>query len=262
MKFKKSIAAFGLAVCVLAQPAKAEQSKENCKTYRLSAGHDRATLAATNFTITNDGPESVVIETDGDQSLREIIEPSNNSEVNGFAGDPRFTYFVRLAKADGRSTITVCSHAGELDDAEAAYDRGDYATALQLLQPLAERGVANAQMLTGVMYAYGLGVSQDYAEALEWFRKSAEQNHPIAQYYLGVTYAESKGVRQDFAEALKWFLKAAANTTQLRSAISVSCMSTATAYRWIMYRRLCGGCLRQTGVTRMQSPAVTSLPSR
>jgi uncharacterized protein len=35
--------------------------------------------------------------------------------------------------------------SGPLDDAQAAYERGDYATALQLLRLLAERGDAEAR---------------------------------------------------------------------------------------------------------------------
>ena len=46
-----------------------------------------------------------------------------------------------------------------------AYNRGDYATALKELRPLAEQGDADAQSLLGYLYSEGLGVTQDYAEA-------------------------------------------------------------------------------------------------
>jgi uncharacterized protein len=39
--------------------------------------------------------------------------------------------------------------AGPLDDATAAYARGDYATALRFIRPLAERGDANARYNLG-----------------------------------------------------------------------------------------------------------------
>ena len=35
--------------------------------------------------------------------------------------------------------------AGPMEDAAAAYKRGDYATVLQLVRPLAEQGLAHAQ---------------------------------------------------------------------------------------------------------------------
>ena len=43
--------------------------------------------------------------------------------------------------------------AGPLEDAAAAYSRGDYATALRLLRPLADQGDAVAQNYLGVMYS-------------------------------------------------------------------------------------------------------------
>ena len=81
---------------------------------------------------------------------------------------------------------TVPADAGPFEDGEAAYDRGDYVTALQHLRPLAGQGHAEAQYFLGVMYNYGTrflalqrqrhagqlgkdndgdGVPQDYAEA-------------------------------------------------------------------------------------------------
>ena len=91
----------------------------------------------------------------------------------------------------------------------AAYDRGDYATALRELRPLAEQGSVFAQNYLGIMYNYGWGVAQDFAEALKWYRKAAEQGNAGAQTGLGGMYILGQGVPQDFAEALKWFRKAA-----------------------------------------------------
>ena len=47
------------------------------------------------------------------------------------------------------------------DEGFAAYYRGDLATALRELRPLAEQGVAGAQYHLGLMYDLGRGVSQD-----------------------------------------------------------------------------------------------------
>lgn len=41
--------------------------------------------------------------------------------------------------------------AGPVEDAQTAYDHGDYATALRLWQPLAEGGNADAQFNLGFM---------------------------------------------------------------------------------------------------------------
>ncbi len=72
--------------------------------------------------------------------------------------------------------------AGPLEEGAAAYQRGDYATALRLLRPLAEQGDAAAQNNLGVISANGRGVPQDDAEAAKWFRLAAEQGLVEAQF--------------------------------------------------------------------------------
>ena len=67
------------------------------------------------------------------------------------------------------------------DEAVAAYDRGDYATAIRGFPVHAEQGNAAAQLKLGLMYAKGKGVPEDDAEAVKWFRKAAEQGHARAQ---------------------------------------------------------------------------------
>ena len=99
--------------------------------------------------------------------------------------------------------------ADQNDDAWAAVHAGDYATAINILKPLAEQGDAGAQNSLGAMYANGQGVPQDYAVAVKWCRKAAEQGFAKAQHNLGILYTEGQGVPQDYAEALKWYHKAA-----------------------------------------------------
>ncbi len=105
--------------------------------------------------------------------------------------------------------LTVPANAGSLDDGVAAYQRGDYAAALRLWQPLAEQGDADAQYNLGVMYDNGRGVRQDDGEAVKWYRKAAEQGVADAQHNLGHAYANGRGVPQDHGEAVKWYRKAA-----------------------------------------------------
>ena len=95
------------------------------------------------------------------------------------------------------------------DEGLAAYQRGDYETALRELKPLAEQGDALAQAKLGVMYHHGRGVPQDYAEAAKWFCRAAEQGYAVAQHNLGVMYDKGQGVPQDYAEALRWYRRAA-----------------------------------------------------
>jgi uncharacterized protein len=96
-----------------------------------------------------------------------------------------------------------------LEDGVAAYQRGDFAAALRLFQPLAEHGDASAQSNLGVMYEQGRGVAQNYREAMRWFRLAAIQGNASAQSNLGVMYYKGQGIAQDYGEAMKWYRMAA-----------------------------------------------------
>lgn len=126
-------------------------------------------------------------------------------------------------------------------EAEAAFERGDFETAVELLRPAAEQGNARAQTGLGSAFCemqnvdecvrwwrraadqgyasaqYNLGIiyestrmgSPDYKEALVWYRKAAEQGLAYAQHNLGNLYVQGYGVDQDSKAAASWFLKAA-----------------------------------------------------
>jgi len=93
----------------------------------------------------------------------------------------------------------------------AAYDQGDYATALKEWRPLAEQGDAEAQYSLGVMYAhFRHGRSVDYGQAVHWYHLAAEQGHKMAQYKLGALYHHGEGMMpQDYGKAARWYRLAA-----------------------------------------------------
>jgi uncharacterized protein len=101
--------------------------------------------------------------------------------------------------------LFASAQAGPLEDAKAAADRGDYATTLRILGPMAEQGNADAQVNIGAMYANGQGVPQNYAEAVVWYRKAAEQRNANGQNDLGAMYLRGQGVPQDYVLAHMWF---------------------------------------------------------
>jgi len=136
--------------------------------------------------------------------------------------------------------------ADTMQDGDAAYHRGDYATASKIYGALAAQGnpraqnnlgmislkghgavhndaeslkwfrlaaaqgLAEAQLNLGAMYAEGLGLAQDYAQAGKWFRLAAEQGEAKAQFNLGLLYMSGSGVAHDDAQALTWVRKSAA----------------------------------------------------
>lgn len=99
--------------------------------------------------------------------------------------------------------------AAWLKRATSAYRRGDYAAALRLVQPLAERGNPIAQYNLGIMHDEGRGVRRNGAEAAKWYRKAANRGNAEAQFVLGILYQEGQGVRKNVAQAAKWFRHAA-----------------------------------------------------
>lgn len=143
----------------------------------------------------------------------------------------------------------IVARAAPIDDALQAVQRKDYATAVRLLQPLAEAGDARAQVQLGTLYYHGHGVPEDDALALQWYDRAARQGqaqaqyllanlyafghagvpeghdamrvaaqwyfeaarqgHMDAQYSLGLLFLAGSGVTQNAAEARKWFGRAA-----------------------------------------------------
>jgi TPR repeat protein len=105
--------------------------------------------------------------------------------------------FLALALVGGAA-------AGPLEDGQAAHQRGDYAAALLLWRPLAERGNAAAQVDLGLLYSLGQGVPHDNTEAAKWYRKAAEVGDETAQALLGGLYSDGRGVPQDYVQAHMW----------------------------------------------------------
>ena len=94
--------------------------------------------------------------------------------------------------------------AGPLEDAVAAFEKDDYATALRLLRPLAEQGEVRAQ--------HRLGVCTNTAPACRRITRRQRRGtaRPLsratpAQAGLGVLYFNGQGVRKDYVRAHMWW---------------------------------------------------------
>jgi uncharacterized protein len=90
-----------------------------------------------------------------------------------------------------------------------AYGARDYARALKIWRPLANKGAAHAQYGLGAMYENGQGVAPNTVKASGWYRKAAEQGHPDAQFNLGNLYGDGRGVARDLDRGMQWLRKAA-----------------------------------------------------
>ncbi len=100
-------------------------------------------------------------------------------------------------------------YAGPFGDGVAAYDKGDYATAVRLLKLAADQGHARAQFNLGLMYFNGEGVTQNYQEAARLYKLAADQGLANAPYNLGWMYFNGEGVTQNYQEAVRLFKLAA-----------------------------------------------------
>jgi uncharacterized protein len=119
--------------------------------------------------------------------------------------------FLPLAAAFAALMAAAPVSAGVADDAKAAHDRGDDATALKLWRSLAEQGDVEAQFRLAVAYDLGKGLQQDYAAAAQWYRRAAEQGHVMAQHNLAHMYESGHGLPEEYAlqAAVVWYARAA-----------------------------------------------------
>ena len=115
---------------------------------------------------------------------------------------------IRAVIAMALLSVAVPAPGEDLDDAAAAYARGDYENALRWWRQSAERGNATAQFQLGFMHRYGLGVAQSYEQAVSWYRKAAAQGHAGAQNDLGRMYEYGYGVAQNYVKAISCYRKA------------------------------------------------------
>lgn len=106
------------------------------------------------------------------------------------------------------AAIAVTAAAAEpktIKDGIAAWQRSDYAQAVAIWRPLAEKGDSDAQFNLGQAYRLGRGVTVDLATAQSWLEKAAKAGHLDAQTTLGLLLFDS-GSRD---RAIQWLKKAA-----------------------------------------------------
>ncbi|MCB1499222.1 MAG: sel1 repeat family protein [Bauldia sp.] len=140
-------------------------------------------------------------------------------------------------------------------DGVGAYQRGDYAAALEMLKGPASNGHALAQLTLGLMYYDGSGVPQDHAEAARWLqmavdfgeasgiaevmlgnieaaeraRSGAERGDASSMRFLGISYAFGFGVPRTAKLAYFWFRIATLNGCSRSHSLSASAARKLTA---------------------------------
>ena len=108
-----------------------------------------------------------------------------------------------LAVAAWLAVLGVPARA-DFADGLAAFDAGDYRTALAEWRALADQGDTEAQIAIAGMYLAGHGVPPDASQAAHWYARAAERGDAVAQLNLGDFYARGLGVPRDLVNAYFW----------------------------------------------------------
>jgi TPR repeat protein len=95
------------------------------------------------------------------------------------------------------------------EQANAAFNAGNYALAQKELKPLLEKGDARSQYAMGVMAENGFGMVKNYPLAAQWYLKAAKQGNTDAQYNLGAMYEHGIGMPPNYPQAARWYRPAA-----------------------------------------------------
>jgi hypothetical protein len=111
----------------------------------------------------------------------------------------------------GISAAMFCAAAAppDITPGVKAYEKGDYATAVRVFKPAADKGQPDAQFNLGILYSRGQGVGKDPEEAFKWLRLAADQGLPQAQFMVAQMREKGEGVAPNYAEAEHWYQLAA-----------------------------------------------------
>lgn len=107
--------------------------------------------------------------------------------------------------------IYLCSSiaVAGVQEANSAFDRGDWAVAHAEFEALARDGDPVAMFTLGTMHANGRGAPIDMSKAHYYWKLAAEAGHPAAMFNIGLTYANGDGVSKNLRLAAKWYREAA-----------------------------------------------------
>lgn len=96
-----------------------------------------------------------------------------------------------------------------VDDGVVEFKKGNYANAVRMLTPYADRGNKAAELNLGIAYAFGLGASRDRERAHALFRDSLGSRAQDTYMWVGRSLETGDGVGKDAEEAKAWYQIAA-----------------------------------------------------
>jgi len=104
---------------------------------------------------------------------------------------------------------------GDMAGALKALAGGNFAEAVDQLQPLAESGDVAAQLALGQILRNRANPQRAPEEAFKWFSVAAEQNNPDAKFWLGLMHLRGESVPRDPEQAMTLWRTAAEDGSAL-----------------------------------------------
>ncbi len=109
----------------------------------------------------------------------------------------------RLVLTVGLWVLTACAAGPGFEAGHAAYERGDFKTAFEILLPLAQAGDSRSMWLLGDIHGDSAGESADLVKAEAYYLQSARAGNLVGMNKLAQFYRmKAEKPRQ----ALKWWL--------------------------------------------------------
>lgn len=99
--------------------------------------------------------------------------------------------------------------SADLEEAFAAYHRGDIPGAVAAFEPLAAAGEPRAQYFLGIIYLNEMVEAADVAQGVRWIYQSAKQDYLPALNEMARIYRSGTGVEPDPKEMVYWYRRAA-----------------------------------------------------
>ena len=100
--------------------------------------------------------------------------------------------------------LASCATTNIYEDANQAYERKDYYSAMQKFKIASAQGNSMATIKIGNMYDGGLGVKQDFSEAMRYYKLAARQGHVLGYVFVGAMHENGQGVPKNLSEAQRW----------------------------------------------------------
>jgi hypothetical protein len=118
---------------------------------------------------------------------------------------------LALARRAWCLAALLAAGAAPPDDAQNAFDTGNYARAKLLWTKRADAGDGAAAFHLGQMYEEAEGVPKDYGTAAGWYVRAAKAGYPAAQFNLGTWFDAGRAGVIDPRQAALWYARAAAS---------------------------------------------------